>query len=117
MRYQRVLLINPPFPREGGERIRPSAGLGYLAEAIQECGADYDVLDMNLGYQFKQLQEKIDKFSPDLIGMTVLSLGYRNTFSLLNQIKTNYPNIPIIVGGPHVTLLKQKVLEDCPFRG
>lgn len=114
MKYQRVLLVNPSFPKEGGERLRPSAGLGFLGEALQQAGADYDVLDLNLGYEYADLKAKIEAFKPDLIGVTLLSLGYRNTFQLLEQLKFDYVEIPLIVGGPHVSLLKEKVLEKCP---
>ena len=113
MKYQRVLLINPSFPKEGGELLRPSAGLGYLAEAIQNEGIECDVLDMNLGYKFKRLQRKIELFKPDMVGVTLLSLGYKNTFNLLHQIKKNYSNVSTVVGGPHVSLLQKKVIEGC----
>lgn len=113
MRYKRVLLVNPSFPKEGGERLRPSAGLGYLAEAIKSKGVEYDVIDMNLGYRFKNLAKKIQSFQPELIGITLLSLGYKNAYAMLNQIKTAYPEIQIAAGGPHVSLLKEKVLAEC----
>ncbi len=113
MRYKRVLLVNPSFPKEGGERLRPSAGLGYLAEAIKSNGVDYDVIDLNLGYRFKHLAQKIQKFQPDLIGITLLSLGYKNVYNIMNRLKILFPEIPIVTGGPHVSLLKEKVLAEC----
>ena len=113
MQYQRVLLINPSFPKEGGERLRPSAGLGYLAEAIKSKGIEYDVIDLNLGYRFKHLAKKIETFQPDLIGITLLSLGYKTAYKMLNKMKAIYPEIPIVAGGPHVSLLKEKVIEEC----
>jgi len=113
MDYKRVLLINPSFPKEGGELLRPSAGLGYLAEAISSRGIAYDVIDLNLGYRFRHLIKKIETFQPDLIGVTVLSLGYKKVYAMLGQLKSLYPHLLIVVGGPHVSLLKEKVLQDC----
>ncbi|MFX0199154.1 MAG: B12-binding domain-containing radical SAM protein, partial [Candidatus Hodarchaeota archaeon] len=87
--------------------------IGYLAEALVDSGIQYDVLDMNLGYKTKNLIKKIEKFHPDLIGIPLVSLQYLEFYRLLSQIKNHYPQVDLVVGGPHVTILKEKVLHDC----
>ncbi|HZD60849.1 MAG TPA: radical SAM protein [Anaerolineae bacterium] len=113
MRYSRVLIVNPESHGEW-KGIRPHIGLGYLTQALQDRGIEYDYLDMNFGYTYKQLQERIEKFKPELIGLSLLSMEYKKFYRLIAQIKRNNPDIPIVAGGPHVTILKTKVLEDCP---
>lgn len=113
MRYGKVLIVNPPSNGEW-RGIRPHIGLGYLTQFIQDKGIEYDYLDMNLGYGYKDLQEKIDKFRPDLIGLSLLSMEYKKFYRLIAQVKQNNLSIPIVAGGPHVTILKKQVLEDCP---
>ena len=112
MRYGKVLFV---IPRSDADwrGIRPSLGLGYLSEALVDSGIQYDVLDMNLGYKFRSLKEKIDGFQPDLIGVPLISLQYLSFYNLLLELKKAYPKIDIVVGGPHVTILKEKVLDDC----
>jgi len=112
MKYEKVLFI---IPRSDADwrGVRPHLSLGYLAEALVDAGIQYDIIDMNLGYRFKNLREKIDEFRPDLIGISVISLRYLKFYQLLSQIKKLYPDVDLIVGGPHVTILKEKVLEDC----
>lgn len=112
MRYQRVLLVNPPSKGEW-KGFRPHIGLGYIAEFLAENGIEYDVLDMNLGYKFRHLQKKIDTFKPDLMGMSLLTLEYKKFYKLISMVKTNNPRIKIVVGGPHVTIFKQQVMKDC----
>lgn len=112
MRFKKVLLVNPPSRGEW-KGFRPHIGLGYIAQTLVEQGIEYDILDMNLGYNSGHLQKKIDSFKPDLLGMTLLSLEYRKFYSLISVIKKNNPKIKIVVGGPHMTILKEEVMKDC----
>jgi radical SAM superfamily enzyme YgiQ (UPF0313 family) len=112
MRFKKVLLINPPSRGEW-KGFRPHIGLGYIAQTLVEHGIEYDLLDMNLRYKLKHLQEKIDIFQPDLVGMSLLSLEYKKFYSLISTIKANNPEIKIVVGGPHMTIMKEQVMKDC----
>lgn len=113
MRYKRVLFICPFFSGEW-RGIRPHLGLGYLSQMLLDSGIDNDVLDMNLGYKFRDVVKKIADYKPDLVGMPLISLEYNRYYDLLGSIKKNHPDVRIIVGGPHVTIMKEKVMSDCP---
>ena len=113
MRYNKVLLVNPPSRGEW-KGFRPHIGQGYIAQTLAKKGIEYDILDMNLGYKYKHLQKKIETFQPDLVGMSLLTLEYKKFYKLLSMIKENYPKIKTVVGGPHVTIHKEKVMNDCP---
>ena len=112
MGFQRVLLISPPSSSYLGA-ARPPQNLGFLARALLENQIDYDILDMRLGYEYDDLQKKINMFRPDLIGVAMVSLEYKKTYNLISQIKTSNPEVKIVVGGPHVTVLQNEVLEEC----
>ncbi len=113
MKYTRVLLINPVYP---GSRVRSvfSAGLGFIAESLASFQIKYDVLDMTLGYGFGDLIKKIDDFKPQLIGITFMTYQYKNTYNIIKQLKAKRPDLDILVGGPHVSLFRERALEDCP---
>lgn len=113
MRYNRILLISPPSSSYLGA-ARPPQNLGYLAEALLSSGFHYDILDMRFRGSPKQLTGKIEWFQPDLIGISMVSLEYRKTYELIQMIKARYPHMGIAAGGPHVTVLREKVLEGCP---
>lgn len=112
MGFKRVLLINPPFNVEW-RGLTPSIGQGYLAESLRNNGIEYDVLDMNIGYGVKHLLRKMDSFQPDLVGMSMVTRNYRSFYSILEQAKQHHSKIQIVVGGPHVTILKEQVLQEC----
>ncbi len=113
MRFSKVLLVSPPSSSYLGA-ARPPQNLGYLAQALLDSNIEYDVLDMRLGYKFKHLVKKIESFGPQLIGISLVSLLYKKSYELIRNIKNLYPNMKTVVGGPHVTVLQEKVLEECP---
>lgn len=113
MRFQRVLLVNPSHHAEW-RGVTPHIGQAYLAQTLLEKGIEYDVLDMNLGYGLKHLRQKINDFQPDLVGMSLISLEYKRLYNLLAEIKNMDGRIKIVAGGPHVTIMRERVLMECP---
>lgn len=112
MRFNRVLLVQPKTPGEW-VGVRPPAGLGYIAQALCENGIEYDIFDMQLGYSHKRLFQRIANFKPELIGFSLVSLGYKRSYDLIEKTKKLFPDKKIICGGPHVSILKNQVLQDC----
>lgn len=112
MRFNRVLLVSPPADsRYGGLRI-PS-GVGYIAQALYDRGIEYAYLDMRIGRSYNDLVKKVARFRPDLIGFSACSLGYRNTYRIIESLKRRFPGTAVVVGGHHVTILRRRVLEEC----
>jgi len=112
MCFKRILLITPPVRTELGP-VRPSLGLGYLAQMLLENGIKYEIFDMLFGYTSDELHKKITEFKPDLLGVSMFSNKYKTAYQAIECIKNDFPSIKILVGGPHVSCLKEKVLEDC----
>jgi len=112
MKYNKVLFISPPSTsRYGGLRV--PAGIGYLAQALYNEEIDYGYVDMRIGYSYKYLSKTIKSLKPDLIGVSMITLGYKHTYKLMDKIKSDFPEIPIVVGGHHVSILKEEVLKEC----
>ena len=112
MRFNSVLLVSPPSSsRYGGLRV--PAGIGYIAQALHDQDIDYEYVDMRIGYGFEYLKKKASRFKPDLIGISMITLEYKNTYALIARIKNEFPGSKIVVGGHHVTIFKEKVLEEC----
>lgn len=113
MRFNRVLLIKPFFRYSHYDNVHLMAGLAYISEALGKAAIPNIVVDIGLGYDVTDLEKRISKFQPALIGITFLSFGFRGTFSLIAGIKKSFPQIPIVVGGPFVSTLRTKVLQEC----
>lgn len=114
MRYKRVLLVAPRFYAGKFKlAMHPLTGLAYVAEALNNAGIEVNVIDMNLQYSDNDLRERIINIKPDLIGITVMTFNHRNVYRLINRIKSEFPRIKIMAGGPHISTLREKVLKDC----
>ena len=112
MRFQKVLLVSPPsLSRYGGLRV--PAGIGYIAQVLHDNSIEYDYVDMRIGYSLRYLRKKVLAFKPDLIGFSMITLGYKSTYQIISDIKRLSPGSKIVAGGHHVTILKEKVLQEC----
>jgi radical SAM superfamily enzyme YgiQ (UPF0313 family) len=87
--------------------------MGYLAESLRQEGIEYNILDMNLGHGVKHLNRHLDYFQPDLVGMSMITRDYRGFYTTLEGIKQHNNSLKIVVGGPHVTIFGEKVLQEC----
>lgn len=114
MKFKKILLISPRFYK-GRYRlaIHPVVGLGYIAEALSRAGCMVKVLDMNLQYDFRDLERILLDFKPDLIGFTVMTFGHRELYGMIERVKRLCPGAKIVAGGPHISMLREKVLRDC----
>ncbi len=113
MRYKRILLVTPPYK---GSRVRSvfCAGLGYIAQTLEDEGLEYEVLNLSAGGTFADFQKMMVEFRPDLIGLSVMTYRYKDTYAFIADIKKFYPSIPVLAGGPHISLFREQVLRDCP---
>ena len=104
----------PLKSRKEGEidTIYPPLGLLYLISYCRQFIGDIEwkVTDGNvLGYE-KTLNE-VRKFQPDIVGFSLNSMGVVGAYKLINQIKEEFHETRIIVGGPHATALPKEVLQ------
>lgn len=114
MRYNKVLLLFPDYKGGHFGALRPPAGLGYIAEAMKKGGISYDIFDMAVGASLSDVDDKISSFKPDLIGISLMTFMYKRSYEIISSIKKRHPSVDIIAGGPHVSTLREKVLEECP---
>ena len=115
MSYKKILLVNLLSHEERffGRRTVLRAGLGYIAQALEECGIDYAVEDLALGYSLGHLIEHARTYQPDAIGVTLFTYRYLDAYALLRSLKKHLPDIPVIAGGPHITASGITVLQEC----
>jgi len=129
----RILLLTVPAPleqdqhrfmnirRRGFEWLKlkplvnvvPSPSLLYLVPYLKQDGHEVRYME-GLFSTFDAVYQTIAEFKPQMIGMTVTSVDWRNTKELVREIRERFPDLLLVVGGIHPTLWMEKCFEECP---
>lgn len=131
-KIEKVLLIQPPLTTHTDlssepKGIHPPIGLAYIGAVLER---DYQVqivdsvvegyetevkLDRNLiryGLTFKEIENRINAFQPDVVGVSNLfSSGFREALQVSSLVKRTSEEIITVIGGPHPTALPDEVLR------
>lgn len=97
----RLLLINPPFPRKvAGVPLQ----LLYLAAAVKEANIPVEILDLDIEPDKQRglvLEQSLNDFKPTHVGVTAYSPNYPESLNIMKYVKQINPRITTISGGPH----------------
>src|SRR3990172_1361395 len=104
----RILLIMPP--KVAGS-AQPHLGLGILASRLAKSRYRPLVLDYSYTEDLPEIEVVDGGFEPDLVGVSLFSQNLRESEQFLQRVRRNRPDIPIIVGGPHVSLANDSEIE------
>ncbi|HIH13861.1 MAG TPA: radical SAM protein [Nanoarchaeota archaeon] len=108
-----ILLIRPKFSGTFAEYTTPPLGLAYLAAVLEAKEHKVLILDgwvQDLNSDF--LKKTIADFKPAMIGLTGLTVNIKGVFAMAEEIKKEFPKIPIIFGGPHASMAPERTLQD-----
>ena len=105
----------------------PQLGLAYIASTLEQGGHNVQILERKLlaGPQYpnsnekfakvdKLMLERIEEFKPGIIGLTATTPVIMDAYRTAKTIKSNYPEIPIVIGGRHASSEPSYTLEQCP---
>lgn len=99
----RIALIEAQDPERQGQLFMP-LGLGYIAAWLKKFSPEHEVLITN------NLQEAAD-FSPQLAGISAVTPNFPHASKAAAFLRSEL-NIPIVLGGPHITSLPESLPED-----
>jgi len=129
----KVLLINPPWVTPKGYEnklvVPYPLGISYVAAFLEKNGIEVKILDVlaedfenksvlpdgsvRFGLSDKKVLEYVGNFNPDVIGITCLFTTQSKAMHMLvNLLKKNFPKIPIIVGGIHVSSCPEETMAN-----
>ena len=115
----KVILINPAFNRYGGVKGHGGSviplNLCCLAAYVRELHDDVglEILDSEVrDISHEQTVEETAAFSPDIVGITTNTCVFDCVKELTRLLKIRLPNVPIILGGTHVSALPECSLEE-----
>ena len=115
----KIILIEPPnFQRSGTwekqKVYRTPTNLAILAAYARQRGYnDIKIFDFDVhGGPAKALAEKIISEKPDIVGFTCLTPRFPAILAIASFVKQAAPQAVIVIGGPHVNGVKEKILND-----
>jgi len=81
---------------------------------LQVSNPNFDALglvekDINV---FESLVNEIKQYQPNMIGVSTVDPNHDFGMELMAVCKKNYPNIPIICGGPLATLTPEEIIQE-----
>lgn len=105
-----------------------SLGIQYLLRVCKDCGHDVDLFYDNsfaqdylaqdfplrglLSLSPEQVCREIMSGNPQVVCFSMFTNGYEGNLRILQVLKKMYPEVIVICGGVHVTLLPHVVLEN-----
>lgn len=110
---KQILLISPPKGKSQlGKVPMPPLGLASIAAVLEKDGHKVEILDSPL-YDIErvELEREIRKRKPDIVGITGTTWTRFEQFDAARASKSALPDVPVVLGGPHVTFSAFNTLE------
>jgi radical SAM superfamily enzyme YgiQ (UPF0313 family) len=105
------------LPYYAGRNHSPFLGIGYLSSILNSNGIETRIFDLDaiawvmlkkhndnhMAETNSFLADRLAKFEPDIIAVTINTTNYEETINLLKHIHNYKGKAKIIVGGPHIS--------------
>jgi len=117
-----ILLLVPPLSvkdRYGSDlgKVGPVCeplGLAYIGRTLRDSGHIVTILDtLALDLNYDAIKEYVCHNQFDVIGVSLLTPMYSRAIDCIRLIKS-VVDVPVLVGGPHVTIFPRLTLEENP---
>lgn len=119
----KILLINPPRENEiignnpkiiEEERgFNPPLGLLHVAAYVESFTKHHiEVIDAQVErLSYTELKDRIQSFSPDVVGMTAMTMTMVDVIKTAKIVKDINKHCPIVLGGAHVYLFPEETIS------
>ncbi len=91
----------------------PPLGLAYIAAVLEREGHKVSIIDApTLELSTKETVKEIMSRNPDLVGISAVTPTVKGGYAIANMIKEEDPDIPVVMGGPHVSFMFEEALAN-----
>lgn len=110
----RVLLFQAPVSNVSPHsHISPPLGLAYIATHLLNEGHRVEILDLNIsGLNPRRIALTLNRFRPDVVGISAHTETYPNAVKLAALLKQHDSTLPVMLGGPHPSIMPEAVLAE-----
>ncbi len=121
----RIVFVDNLLLEQSGGRydtvLQPHLGLISLIAVVEKAGHEAFLYDPKLPVSrgelllrpslYREIAHEILHYDPDVVGMTSLGCNFICTVKIARHLRQLRPAIPILLGGPHATVLDQSILR------
>lgn len=115
----KIMLLYPPISvleryssaigHSGGKQI--PLGVYYLASYLRQAGHEVDVIDGEAHEMaVSAVVAKALEYKPEIIGISSTTVAFHRALETVREIKARIPAVPVVIGGPHVTAVREEIL-------
>jgi len=97
-----------PSPSFSDRNTTPCLGPLYLAAVLEQHGFKVKVFDNRID---KYALDKLLTFTPDIVGISTVTFSYLTGLKAAKKIKKIFPNVLIVFGGAHASILPKEVIS------
>ena len=109
----KIALIKPPATYANWYS-QPALGIAYICACLESKGFDCKIFDAYFhSWKQSELIRYVKEYKPDVIGLGAMTHEISQAARIAAELKTLL-NVPIVIGGCHVTALPEKTLEEFP---
>ncbi len=91
----------------------PPLGLAWIAAVLERAGHKVRIIDSPTeGIDLKAFMGEVKSWQPDIVGITAITPTIYKAYEAAKAIKEYDKDIPIIMGGPHVTFMYEEALSN-----
>ncbi len=99
----------------------PPLGLAWIAAVLERAGHKVRIIDSPTeGIDLGSFISEVKAWGPDVVGLTALTPTIYKAYDTVKAIKEYDKDLPVIMGGPHVTFMYDEALShgvDVVVRG
>jgi anaerobic magnesium-protoporphyrin IX monomethyl ester cyclase len=119
-----ILLIQPSisvserYGRDVGDvgGYLPPLSLAMVAAVLKENNFKVGIIDsVVMNYSEDDVLSIVKENMPKVVGITSITPTYHRAKSLAGRIREKFPDILLVIGGHHVTIMPERVLEETSF--
>lgn len=93
----------------------PPLGMLYIAGILMREGVEVSILDQAIrNASIPQAINWVKKENPDIVGFSVCSSSAREAFNVAEAVKTEMPDVTVVLGNYHATFNAERILKKYP---
>ncbi|MBC2714583.1 MAG: B12-binding domain-containing radical SAM protein [Desulfobacteraceae bacterium] len=101
-------------PVTDGTDIEPPKSLACLAAYLDRAGHNVRLIDLQIESIHENWESIFSSEPIDLVGFTAMTPQIKGVHEIAQKVRTLKPDIPIIIGGVHASVLPEQTLQDFP---